>query len=81
MNELLFALLIVSKVPGVPDQEVAVFNNRAQCMQEAKNIIQQGPSAYCVPKQKVDIDKQMSFMVQMLGKMKRQMDEEFAKNN
>jgi len=29
----------------------------------------------------VDIDKQMTFMVQMLGKMKRQMDEEFAKSN
>jgi hypothetical protein len=37
--------------------------------------------SYCVQKQSVDIDKQMSFMVQMLGKMKRQMDEEFAKNN
>ena len=81
MNELIFALLIVSKVPGVPDQEVAVFNNRSQCMQEARNIIQQGPSAYCVPKQNVDIEKQMSVMMQMLGKMKRQMDEEFAKSN
>jgi hypothetical protein len=37
--------------------------------------------SYCVQKQNVDIDKQMTFMVQMLGKMKRQMDEEFAKSN
>ena len=37
--------------------------------------------SYCVQKQNVDIDKQMSFMIQMLGKMKRQMDEEFAKSN
>jgi hypothetical protein len=81
MNEFLFALMIVSKVPGMPDQEVAVFNTRAQCMQESKNIIQQGPSAYCVPKQKVNVEAQMNMMVQMLGRMKRQMDEEFNKNN
>lgn len=49
MNEILFALIIISTVPGTPDQQLAVFNNRAQCMQEAQNIIQQGPSAYCVP--------------------------------
>lgn len=49
MNEILFALIIISTVPGTPNQQLAVFNNRAQCMQEAQNIIQQGPSAYCVP--------------------------------
>ena len=81
MNEFLFALMVVSKVPGMPDQEIAVFNTRAQCMQESKNIIQQGPSAYCVPKQKVNVEKQMSIMVELMGKMKRQMDEEFAKSN
>ena len=81
MNELLFALIIVSKAPGVPDQEVAVFNNRTQCMQEARNIIQQGPSAYCVPKQNVNVEKQMTMMVEMLGKMRRQMDAEFSKSN
>lgn len=49
MNEILFALMIVSKTPNMPDQQVAIFDNRTQCMQEARNIIQQGPSAYCVP--------------------------------
>ncbi len=49
MNEILFALMIAAKVPNMPDQQVAVFSSRAQCMQEAQNIIQQGPSAYCVP--------------------------------
>jgi hypothetical protein len=49
MNELLFALVIVAQMPAMPDQEVAVFTSKAQCMAEAQNIIQQGPSAYCVP--------------------------------
>jgi hypothetical protein len=49
MNELLFALVIVAQVPTMSDQQVAVFTSRAQCMAEAQSIIQQGPSAYCVP--------------------------------
>ena len=49
MNEILFALMIVAKVPAMSDQQVAVFTSRGQCMQEAQSIIQQGPSAYCVP--------------------------------
>jgi hypothetical protein len=49
MTELLFALMIVAKSPNMPDQQVAVFSSKAQCMQEAQSIIQQGPSAYCVP--------------------------------
>jgi hypothetical protein len=49
MNELLFALVIVAQMPAMPDQEVAVFTSKAQCMVEAQNIIQQGPGAYCVP--------------------------------
>ena len=49
MNELLFALVIVAQMPAMPDQQVAVFTSELQCMQEAQNIIQQGPSAYCVP--------------------------------
>jgi hypothetical protein len=31
------------------DQQVAVFTSQEQCMAEAHSIIQQGPSAYCVP--------------------------------
>jgi hypothetical protein len=49
MNELLFALVIIAQVPTMSDQQVAVFTSREQCMQEAHSIIQQGPSAYCVP--------------------------------
>jgi hypothetical protein len=49
MNELLFALVIVAQMPAMPDQPVAVFTSETQCMAEAQNIIQQGPSAYCVP--------------------------------
>lgn len=49
MNELLFALIIVAQVPNTSDQEVAVFTSQTQCMLEAQHIIQQGPSAYCVP--------------------------------
>ena len=49
MNEILFALMIVAKTPTMPDQQVAVFANREQCHREAQAIIQQGPSAYCVP--------------------------------
>ena len=49
MNEIVFALMLVSRTPAMPDQQVAVFANRAQCVQEAQAIIQQGPSAYCVP--------------------------------
>jgi len=49
MNELLFALVIVAQMPAMSDQQVAVFTSDAQCMAEAQNIIQQGPSAYCVP--------------------------------
>lgn len=49
MIEVLFALIMVSKAPNMPDQQVAVFTSRSQCMAEAQSIIQQGPSAYCVP--------------------------------
>ncbi len=49
MSEILFALMIIAKAPNMPDQQLAVFNSREQCLQEAQAIIQQGPSAYCVP--------------------------------
>lgn len=49
MNELLFALVITAQVPFMSDQQVAVFTSQEQCMAEAHSIIQQGPSAYCVP--------------------------------
>lgn len=49
MNELLFALVIIAQVPTMTDQQMAVFISKDQCMQEAYSIIQQGPSAYCVP--------------------------------
>ena len=49
MNELLFALVIMAQVPTMSDQQVAVFTSQEQCLAEAQSIIQQGPSAYCVP--------------------------------
>ena len=49
MNEILFVLIMVAKIPTMSDQQVAVFTSQEQCMQEAQNIIQQGPSAYCAP--------------------------------
>jgi hypothetical protein len=49
MNEILFALMLVAKSPAMPDQQLAVFSTRAQCSQEAENLVRQGPKAYCVP--------------------------------
>lgn len=49
MNEILFALMLVSRTPSMPDQQVAVFASRSECVKEAQAVIQQGPSAYCVP--------------------------------
>ena len=46
---ILYALVIVSKVPDNTDQTIAVYQTREQCTYEAQRIIMQGPSAYCVP--------------------------------
>lgn len=76
MNNLIFALMIVTSngVQEAPN----TFSSLKDCQNVSSKL---KVDSYCVQKQNVDIDKQMSFMVQMLGKMKRQMDEEFAKNN
>lgn len=75
MNEILFALMIVSKVPSMPDQQVAIFDNRTQCMQEAQNIIQQGPSAYCVPvNQQPDPEQAMRKMTAMMKSMIKELN-------
>lgn len=75
MNEILFALMIVAKSPNMPDQQVAVFTNRAQCMQEAQSIIQQGPSAYCVPlNQQPSPEEAIRKMTAMMKMMMKEMD-------
>lgn len=78
MNEILFVLMLVSKVPGMPDQQLAMFNNRSQCMVEAKNVIEQGASAYCAPTNKpVDPVEALSKMTSIMKIMIQQMDKEF----
>jgi len=76
MNSLVFALMIVTSngIQEAPN----TFSSLKECQSVSSNL---KVDSYCVQKQNVDIDKQMSFMIQMLGKIKRQMDEEFAKNN
>jgi hypothetical protein len=75
MNEILFALMIAAKVPSMPDQQVAVFSSRAQCMQEAQNIIQQGPSAYCVPvNQQPNPEEAVRRMTKLMQTMMKEMD-------
>ncbi len=76
MNSLVFALMIVT-TNGVQEAP-NTFSSLKECQSVSSKL---KVDSYCVQKQNVDIDKQMSFMIQMLGKMKRQMDEEFAKNN
>lgn len=77
MNEIVFALMLVSRVPSMPDQEVAVFASRTQCIQEAQAVIQQGPSAYCVPK-KADPDPEQTIrrMTSLMKTMMEQMNEQ-----
>ena len=75
MNEILFALMIVAKAPNMPDQQMAVFTSRAQCMQEAQSIIQQGPSAYCVPlNQQPSPEEAVRKMTAMMKIMMKEMD-------
>ncbi len=76
MNSLVFALMIVT-ANGIQEAP-NTFSSLKECQSVSSKL---KVDSYCVQKQNVDIDKQMSFMIQMLGKMKRQMDEEFAKNN
>ena len=75
MNNLIFALMVVTSngVQEAPN----TFSNLHECQKVSAKL---KVDSYCVQKQNVDIDKQMSLMIQMMGKMKRQMDEEFAKN-
>ena len=75
MNEILFALMIVAKAPNMPDQQLAVFTSRAQCMQEAQSVIQQGPSAYCVPlNQQPSPEEAIRKMSAMMKIMMKEMD-------
>ena len=76
MNSVVFALMIITS-NGIQEAP-----NTFSSLKECQSVSTKSKvDSYCVQKQNVDIDKQMTFMVQMLGKMKRQMDEEFAKNN
>lgn len=75
MTELLFALMIVAKSPNMPDQQVAVFSSKAQCMQEAQSIIQQGPSAYCVPvNRQPSPEEAVRRMTSLMQSMMKEMD-------
>ena len=75
MNGLVFALMIVTA--GGVQEAPNTFSSLKECQSVSAKL---KVDSYCVQKQNVDIEKQMSFMIQMMGKMKRQMDEEFAKN-
>lgn len=75
MNEILFALMMIAKAPNMPDQQLAVFTSREQCMAEAKRIIQQGPSAYCVPlNQQPSPEEAIRKMSAMMRMMMKEMD-------
>lgn len=75
MNEILFALMIVAKVPTIPDQQVAVFASRSECVKEAQAIIQQGPSAYCVPiNQQPSPEEAIRKMTAMMKLMMKEMN-------
>lgn len=52
MTELVYALFIAAQLSDLPDQQVAVFQTRAQCLTEARAVIEQGPHAYCLPQNK-----------------------------
>lgn len=75
MNEILFALMIVANAPSVPDQQVAVFASRSECIREAQAIIQQGPSAYCVPvNQQPSPEEAIRKMTAMMKLMMKEMN-------
>ena len=75
MNEILFALMMIAKAPNMPDQQLAVFTSREQCMAEAKRIIQQGPGAYCVPlNQQPSPEEAIRKMSAMMRMMMKEMD-------
>ena len=75
MNEILFALMMIAKAPNMPDQQVAVFTSREQCMVEAQRVIQQGPSAYCVPlNQQPSPEEAIRKMSAMMRMMMKEMD-------
>ena len=75
MNEILFALMIVANAPSVPDQQVAVFASRSECIREAQAIIQQGPSAYCVPvNQQPSPEEAIRKMTAMIKLMMKEMN-------
>lgn len=75
MIEVVFALMMVAKVPSMPDQQVAVFTSREQCMAEAHSLIQQGPSAYCVPvNQQPSPEEAIRRMTKLMQTMMKDMD-------
>lgn len=74
MTNIVFALMIA--VNGVTST-TAVFETRDQCLQEARAIIQQGPSAYCVPINQLNIEQtqtQVKKMMDMLNLMMKEME-------
>lgn len=75
MNEILFALMLVSRTPSMPDKQVAVFASRSECVKEAQAIIQQGPSAYCVPiNQQPSPEEAIRKMTAMMKLMMKEMN-------
>jgi hypothetical protein len=75
MTEVLFALMLVSKTPNFPDQQVAVFASRSECVKEAQAIIQQGPSAYCVPvNQQPSPEEAIKRMTALMKTMMKEME-------
>jgi len=76
MNEIIFALMLVSRVPSVTDQELAVFANRTLCMQQAQTVIEQGQRAYCVPKNSQPTPEEaLRRMIMMMKTMMEQINE------
>lgn len=75
MNEIVFALMLVSRTPAMPDQQVALFASRSECIKEAQAIIQQGPSAYCVPvNQQPSPEEAVRKMTAMMKLMMKEMN-------
>lgn len=67
---IVYALVIVSKVPDTADQTIAVYQTREQCVYETQRILMQGPSAYCVPVNQLsekDANEQVKNLTRITG--------------
>lgn len=78
MGVIMWALVITAQVPDGENQTAAVFTTREECMQEAKRVIEQGPSAYCVPTNvstQAQVEEQMRSVFRLMGNMMREMND------